>query len=475
MSLVVLKFGGTSVGSPQAMLQVCDIVHAAAARWGRVVVVTSAMGKSPDPKDQIKVTDALLTAARTAASGDGETYRRIRRELSAKHSAAVQTVVSDGDDRARISAEIEGLLDGFEMLCSSVRVLGEITPRALDAIAGLGERMAARILAGALRSRGQRAMSIDATEFVITNDHYQNAAPLMDVTRQMTAARLMPVLGQGVVPVVTGFIGSTPQGVPTTLGRGGSDYTASIVGAALNADEVLNFTDVNGVLTTDPRVAPDARTIEVLSQAEMSGLAFFGAQVLHPLTIAPLVDQQIPLRVKNTFNPDHPGTLITKQGVSGGSPVKAVTMLDQVCVVNVTGSGMRGVPGIAGRTFSGVARTGTSVYMFTQASSEQNICLVIPSAATSRVTDELEREFRAEISGGEIDAVTTFPEAAILTAVGNGIADTPGVGGRVCTALGEAGINILAIAQGMGECVISLVVDGRVARNAVRAVHALIR
>lgn len=460
------------------MQHVCEIVKQATHTWDHVVVVTSAMGKplpgNKAPADQIKVTDSLLIAAKSAADGDGESYRRIRRELSAKHDNAIKAVIDDTAERASISTEIEQLLDGFETLCGSVKVLGEITPRALDAISGLGERMATRILAAALRSKGINAIGLDATEFVITNDHYQNAAPLMDITKQMTRARLTPLLQKGMVPVVTGFIGSTPQGIPTTLGRGGSDYSASIVGAALEADIVLNYTDVNGVLTTDPRIEPTAKTVDVLSQAEMSGLAFFGAQVLHPLTIAPLIEQRIPLRVKNTFNPEHPGTLITKEGERNGSPIKAITLLEKVCVVTVTGPGMRGVPGIAGRTFTGVARTGTSVYMFTQASSEQNICLVVPQGSAHRVVAELQREFAREIEEGDIDNVNTHENAAIITSVGNGIADTPGVGGKVFSALGDIGINILAIAQGMGECVISVVVGGEDAKNAVRAAHAMI-
>lgn len=479
MSLVVLKFGGTSVGDAQSIRQVARITQEATSHWNQVVVVTSAMGKSISSHDNTKVTDALLIAARTAANGDSDTFHRIRRELTDKHQAAIDGVVANTDERSRIQEEIEQLLSGFEILCASVRVLGEVTPRALDAISGLGERMAVRIVAGALRAQGVPAEPVDATELIITNDHYQSANPLMEATREKTRARLLPLLEGGVVPVVTGFIAATPSGVPTTLGRGGSDYSASIVGAALDADEVHNYTDVDGVLTADPRIVADARTIHTLTGLEMSELAFFGAQVLHPMTIAPLLERKIPLRVKNTFNPAHPGTLIVHEspqrdgGVSSGRAIKAVTVIDRVSMITLSGRGMKGVPGIAGRLFTAVARTNTSVLMISQASAEQSICFVIPQSSSAKVALELKREFAPELTTGEIDHINTLDEAAIVTAVGMGIADTPGVSGKVCSAIGILGININAIAQGSSECGISLVVNGSDSKEAVRAVHVL--
>ncbi len=479
MSLVVLKFGGTSVGDAQSMRQAARITQESASQWDHVVVVTSAMGKAIGARDNIKVTDALLIAARTAANGDSDTFHRIRRELTDKHQAAIDGTISNAQERMRIQEEIEQLLSGFEILCASVRVLGEVTPRALDAISGLGERMAARILAGALRSQGVPAEPVDATELIITNDHYQSANPLMEATREKTRARLLPLIEGGIVPVVTGFIAATASGVPTTLGRGGSDYSGSIIGAVLDADEVHNYTDVDGVLTADPRIVPEARTIHTLTGQEMSELAFFGAQVLHPMTIAPLLEQKIPLRVKNTFNPGHPGTLILQEpprretGLHGGGTVKAVTMIDKVSMVTVAGRGMKGVTGIAGRMFTAVARTNTSVLMISQASAEQSICFVIPHAASARVALELKREFSPELSTSEIDHIHTIEDAAIVTAVGMGIAFTPGVSGKVCSAVGKLGINIIAIAQGSSECGISLVVSGPDSRESVRAVHAL--
>jgi aspartate kinase len=476
MSLVVLKFGGTSVGDGDAMRQSASIAHLAKSNFDQVVVVTSAMGKPQKivtPSDNIKVTDTLLNAAKSAAAGDGDSYPRARRELADKHHAAINKVIASQEERRKIGDEIDQLLQGFEMLCGSVRVLGEVTPRALDAIGGLGERMAARILAGALRSMNVPAQSIDATEIIVTNANYLSAAPIMDITREKTRARLLPLLQQGIVPVVTGFIGATTNGIPTTLGRGGSDYSGSIVGAALDADEVHNFTDVNGVLSADPRIVPDAHTIEALSAQEMSELAFFGASVLHPLTIAPLVERHIPLRVKNTFNPTHAGTLISYEARAEVEPIKAVTSINKCSVVTLRGSGMAGVAGIAGRMFSAVARTGTSVYMFAQASSEQNITLVLPQTSAAKVKQELEREFARELENLAVTEVSVMDDVSIITAVGNGIASTPGVSGHVFSALGAKQINVMAIAQGSSECAISLVVNGSRSVDAMRALHEL--
>ncbi len=482
MTLVVLKFGGTSVGDASAMRQVAQLVRDARTQWDHVVVVTSAMGKPGvihTPSDNVKVTDTLLNSARKAADGDAHAYQRARRELADKHQAAIDGVVSNAEDRRAISEDIERLLAGFEMLCASVRVLGEVTPRALDAVAGLGERMAARILAGALRSAGISSQAFDSTDFVVTNNNYQSAVPLMELTRERVRSKILPVLQIGIVPVITGFIGATEAGVPTTLGRGGSDYSGSIIGAALDATEVHNFTDVNGVLSTDPRIAPDAHTIDQLSSTEMSELAFFGASVLHPMTIAPLVEQAIPLRVKNTFNARHPGTLIVYDNSkvddfrAPDKPIKAVTIIEQVSMVTVSGRGMRGVVGIAGRTFTTVARTGTSVYMFTQASSEQNICMMVPQLASETIKIALLGEFERELRNQEIDAVQVVDDVAIITAVGLGISRRPGVSGKIFGALGDQNINILAIAQGSSECGLSLVVSGGHGRDAVRALHTL--
>jgi aspartate kinase len=270
---------------------------------------------------------------------------------------------------------------------------------------------------------------------------------------------------------VTGFIAATEEGLTTTLGRGGSDYTAAILASCLNVDEVWIWTDVDGVMTADPRILPDARVIPVLSYSEVSELAFFGAKVLHPRTIRPIVEQEIPLWIKNTFNPTSPGTSITLEPENSNGKVKAVTAIEKISVVMVEGRGMRGVPGIAGRTFSAVAGEGASVIMITQASSEQSICFVIPTDTVQPVIQAIETEMKLELARRDIDRIHSLDDMVIVTVVGAGLRETPGISSQIFSALGKAGINIFAIAQGSSESSLSIVVAANESKDAVQQIH----
>jgi len=287
-------------------------------------------------------------------------------------------------------------------------------------------------------------------------------------------ARLRPLLDNGVVPIVTGFIGASPEGVTTTLGRGGSDYSAAILGQALQAGEVWIWTDVDGVMSADPRLVPDARTIPTLSYREVAELAYYGAKVLHPKTIRPCVENGIPLRIKNTFNPDHPGTVIVSNGTAEQGDIKAVTAVKNQSLVTIEGRGMMGVPGIAARAFGAVAGIRVSVLLITQSSSEQSICFSIPESVTAQVTAALETEFVKELARRDIDRIWAERPVSVITTVGAGMRGTPGIAGRIFTALGNAGVNVLAIAQGSSECSISLVVSGDETAEAELAIHKLI-
>jgi aspartate kinase len=463
MSTLTMKFGGTSVGKAEAHEQAAQIVLEQATTWDRLVVTVSAMSG---------VTDALTEGARTAASGDEQTYRAIVADLRVRHYRAVDRLLDPNGERAQLLATVDEVLDDFAAFCHSVHVLGEVTPRAMDAITSLGERINARILAATLRQHGGQSQAVDATELIVTDDKFQNAVPLMDLTRERVLARLSPMLDEGIVPIVTGFIGATESGVTTTLGRGGSDYSAAILGDCLDADEVWIWTDVDGVMTSDPRLVPDARVLSILSYNEVSELAYFGAKVVHPRTIRPVVERGIPLWVKNTFNPDHPGTRIDQSAETSPNTVKAVTAIEELSLVNVEGRGMMGVPGIAARTFAAVASQGASVLMITQASSEQSISFLIPSQMVNPVTDAIEEEMALELARKDIDQVWAMDDVVIVTAVGSGLRATPGVGARIFGALARAGINVIAVAQGSSECSISLAVSSDDAADAVRQIHS---
>ena len=464
--MLVLKFGGTSVGSADAFSQVAHIVAQARTRDPQVVVVTSAMSG---------VTNTLIAAAQAAAGGQEESYREARVALLVKHQVVAGQLVADGVERAALGRLFDERLRSFERLCRSIAVLGELTNRGLDVVSGLGERLAAPLLAAVLRSQGVHAEAIDATEVLVTDNSFGAASPLLAETRMHCQERLRPLLEGGVVPVLTGFIGATAQGIPTTLGRGGSDYSAAIFGAVLDADEVQIWTDVNGVLTADPRIVPEARTLPELSYSEAAELSYFGAKVLHPKTILPAIERGIRLRVLNTFNPEHPGTCIVKELTETGrklGAVKAITAIKNLTLVNVAGKGMMGVPGIAARTFAAVARAGANVLMISQSSSEQSITFVVPQSDAPTVLDDLRHDLARELAQHWVDAVTGRDDIVIVAVVGAEMAGTPGIAARVFGALGEAHVNVIAIAQGSSEVNISLVVLVGDADTAVRRIHA---
>ncbi|MFM8319881.1 MAG: aspartate kinase [Chloroflexota bacterium] len=462
---LVMKFGGTSVGTPGAMARVVEIVRDSRAAWPRIVVVISALSG---------VTNLLIDTAAAAAAGDGRGVYPAENRLRELHNLIADELIGDLARRAQVKSDVGHLIADFSNLCGAIGVLGEATPRAMDAVAGLGERMSVRLLAAALESGGVPAQFVEASQLVITDRQYGNAHPDMDATRLSTRQILNPLLDHGRVPVVTGFIGATPEGVITTLGRGGSDYSAGILGAALPADDVWIWTDVPGVMSADPRAVPNARTIPQLTYREVAELAYYGAKVLHPKTIRPVVEAGIGLRICDTFHPEHPGTRLVADNGHGDGEIKAVTAIRGQRMITIEGRGMLGVPGMAARAFAAVASTGTSVPLITQASSEQSICFAVPGQAAEGVIAALERAFAPELAQRDIDRIWAMPEVTIITVVGTGMIHTPGIAGRVFSALGDRRVNVIAIAQGSSEVSISLVVDAADADRAICALHALI-
>jgi len=467
---LVMKFGGTSVGSTDALVKATQIIKDARDEYPRVVVITSAMSG---------VTNLLLDSASLAAQGKVDSLSEAESTLREKHFAAADALIKDEKSCEQTKQEINVLILSFVNLCSAMAVLGEASPRALDAVASLGERMSVRLLAAVVNSAGIQASGIESSEFVITNNHFQNAHPDFKATTEKTRQLLNPLMDKGIVPITTGFIGATPEGVTTTLGRGGSDYSAAIIGSVLPADDVWIWTDVDGVMTTDPRIVPSAKTLPEISYGEIAELAYYGAKVLHPKTIRPIVEAGIGLRICNTFNPSHPGTRLTANTKSNGKPVngqvvKAVTAIRKQRLVTIEGRGMLGVPGVAARAFGAVASTGTSVPLITQASSEQSICFAVPSELSPSVLAALEKAFASEIADEDIDRVWSTDDVSIVTVVGVGMRHTPGVAGKVFGQLGNNNVNVLAIAQGSSEVSISLVVDSADTEHAVKTLHELI-
>jgi aspartate kinase len=468
---LVMKFGGTSVGSIEAMKRAVQIVGKSRAEWQSVIVVASALSG---------VTNLLLHNAEKAANGSIQELSMAEKTLQDAHFVIAETMINDPSALVRVKGEIKALISSFVTLCQAIAILGEATPRALDAVASLGERMSVRLLSAALIGAGLSSDFVEATGLIITNRDFQNAHPDFSATTRCTQKILQPLLEKGVVPVVTGFIGATPEGVVTTLGRGGSDYSAAILAAVLPADDVWIWTDVDGVMTADPRLVEQARTLSEITYSEIAELAYFGAKVIHPKTVRPVIDAGIGLRICNTFNPDLPGTRLVSNGhPTNGSQnrdrvVKAVTAIPKQRLVTIEGRGMLGVPGVAARTFAAVASTGTSVPLITQASSEQSICFAVPSESSDAVLTALNNVFMVELDQRDIDRIWATDDVTIVTVVGAGMRSTPGVAGQIFSQLGGRDINVLAIAQGSSEVSISMIIESSSTEAAVKALHELI-
>ncbi len=459
--MLTLKFGGTSVGNADAIAQTVAVIAKTKKQDPSVAVVTSAMSG---------VTDMLVNSARAAANGQQQPFLDARDALYEKHMQAAQALIEDKKSLEQYERHVEELVRFFARLCGSIHVLGELTPRGLDVVSGLGERLSAPLLAAALQAQGVDATWIDATEIIVTDEQFGEATPIIAPTCERVQARLKPLIAAGVIPIVTGFVGATESGVPTTLGRGGSDFSAAILGACLGADEIQIWTDVNGILTADPRIVPEARTLRQLSYNEAAELAYFGAKVIHPKTMLPAVERKIPIRILNTFHPDGPSTVITSEPQKNGL-VKAISAIRNLTLINVEGRGMMGVPGIAARTFRAVADVKANVLMISQASSEQSICFVVPQNRSDLVQQALKHEFERELSLHDIDRIYPVDDVAIIAVVGAGMRGTPGIAGRLFSALGEVHVNVIALAQGSSESNISMVVDRQDLESAVRAIH----
>src|SRR5580765_5661861 len=459
--LQVMKFGGTSLGDATCMARTAQLI-AQGARAGTCVAVVSAMSG---------VTNRLIEAAQRAGSGEKDQGTAVLEALRKQHEVALESLVGKEDARRTVEEEMEEVLAEGSRLFDGTALLRELTPRTLDAISSLGERLSAPLVAGAVRELGLQSEAVDATEVIITDGFHGGAEPLMDRTREECEVRLRPLLEKGIVPVVTGFIGASTEGKLTTLGRGGSDYSATILGAAMNADEVIIWTDVDGVLTADPRLVPEARTIPVISYREAAELAFFGAKVLHPKTLRPVLPAGIPVWIRNSFTPARPGTKISQQGRSIGGGVKALTAIRDVALISVGGPGIVGVPDVVGRTFSTTAQLRAEVLLISQSSSQNDICFIVAKAHSQVTIEALRHEFAQDLAHQVVDHITMDPNIAIVAVVGENMRGTPGVAGRTFHCLGKQGVNIIAIAQGSSETNISFVVSDDSVKAALLATH----
>ncbi len=456
----VWKFGGASLADAAA-------VNAAALRIaahdGPLVVVASALAG---------VTDLLLRGAEQAVEGRARESAATAVTLWQQHQRAAEALLPRGAARTAAVAGIEASIGEYADICTAVGILGHLAPRTRDLLVARGERLAARLLTAAVARAGRRSQFVDATDIVATDGHFGGASPLIPESAARARKVLQPLLETGTVPVVPGFIGRAPDGGVATLGRGGSDLTATLLGRAFRAPMVTLWKDVPGILTSDPKLVPDTRLIPQLHHQEAAEVAHYGAKVLHPRALIPISGTKVVLEVRSFLEPTRPGTTVAGRHVSTAYPVKAVAVLPKQAVVTVAGKGMVGVHGIAARTFAAVDAERLSVSTIFQGSSESSIGFTLPEAEAERAVISLRRAFRDEIAGGLIDGVTARPDMSVVAVVGDGMAGTPGIAARVFTALETSAINVVAIAQGSSERNISFVVSGSDAATAARKVHS---
>ncbi len=452
----VHKFGGTSLADPERIQHVASLLDT---REQPLAVVVSAMSG---------VTDRLLDLTDRAPTGDATLSDR----LQALHEdqRAVITELLNGDAAASLLRTLDQDIDDLADVLRATRLMGTAPSTTRDLVAGYGELWSARVLGGLLRERGVSAAVCDARDALVVT--HEELGPVVDWTAtQDRFADWQADHDEADVVVATGYIAVTPDGVPTTLGRNGSDHSAAIFAALLGAEGLTIWTDTDGVMSADPRYVPDAQRLDALSYEEAMELAYFGAGVIHPRTLAPAIDPEIPITIRNTFAPDQPGTRIHLEG-DGTSAVKGFSTIDDVALLNLEGSGMIGVPGIARRLFDALENAGVSVILISQGSSEHSICFAVPQAQAREAREAAEQAFYAELDRGQIRKVDVTPECSILAVVGDQMAGTPGIAATFFGALGDAGVNVRAIAQGSSERNISAVVDGDDARRALRAAHA---
>lgn len=456
---IVMKFGGSSLADGNRILRCCNIVK----RYRQdhdLIVVVSAIDD---------VTDRLIELAELAKNGNSEELIKRIEALKTQHLEAT-TVLTSSELKEAARRELSKLLEELERVLTASALLKEVTPRTRDRILSYGERLSSILFEHALKDVGVECVRLLGGEAgVITDEVFGEATPLFEISKSRIRSRLSPLLEKKVVPVVTGFIGVTQNGEITTLGRGGSDLTATLIAAAVKADEVWLWSDVDGIMTADPKLIPDAKTIPQISYAEALEMTALGAKAIHPRAIEPVAEEGIPVRVKNTFADEKPGTLITSTTqLKAGEVVKALVLLRDVGLITVSGAGMVGRLGTAAKIFDVLAKNGVNILMISQSISESNISVVVKRNLLHKAVTALEV---ALLGKGVVSEVQYEDDIAVIAAVGAGMRGTPGVAAKIFGAVAKHGINIRMIAQGSSELSISFVVKEQDAIKALRAIH----
>ncbi|NLD65813.1 MAG: aspartate kinase [Crenarchaeota archaeon] len=459
---LVMKFGGTSVGTGENIRHVADIVAKYREKSDKIAVVVSALAG---------VTNSLLEVSCQAKKSDDKKVQTFTTELLKKHKEAITKAITSKTIQEEVTRIVERIVTELEKVLTGICYVGELTPKSKDYVVSFGERLSAPIVWGALKDHKVETQFFTGKEAgIVTDSNFGEADPLMNYTTHLVRERLMPLFDNGVIPVVTGFIAANQDGVVTTVGRGGSDYTATILGVALQTDEVWIWTDVDGIMTTDPKIVSTARMLPQLSYQEAAEMAIFGAKAMHPRALGPVIKENIPVRIRNVFNVDNPGTLITKEPNSNTfGAVKAVALIKDVAMVNVNGAGMVGAPGSYAKVFEVLGKNNINVMMVSAAVSEANISMVVKRGLLGRAISSIEIALLER--GGIVNEVTAEDDVAVIAVMGAHMKGMLGVASNIFSTVAKRGINIRMIAQGSSELNISFVVKEKDGVNVVQAIH----
>ena len=458
---LVMKFGGTSVGSGESIRRVAGLVTEYA-KDNRAAVVVSALAG---------VTNELIEVGCQSKKSDEKHIQTFILSLLKKHNDAIASAITSQAIQKEVTQITQKTIAELEKVLTGICYVGELTPKSKDYVVSFGERLSAPIVWGAIKDRQAQTQWFTGKDAgIVTDSNFGNADPLMNFTAHLVRERLEPLLKKGIIPVVTGFIAANQDGIVTTVGRGGSDYTATILGVALQADEVWIWTDVDGIMTTDPKIVPAAQMLPQLSYQEATEMAIFGAKAMHPRALGPVSKENIPVRIRNTANPQNTGTLITKEpNANAKEAVKAVAMIKDVAMLNVYGAVMVGAPGSYAKVFDVLGRNNINVMMISAAASEANISMIIKRSLLGRAISNL--EIALQERGGIVSEVTAEDDVAVIAAIGANMKGTLGVASKIFSTVAKKGINIRMIAQGSSELNISFVVKEKDGEAVVRAIH----
>jgi len=465
MTTLVMKFGGASLGTSAGLAQVLSIIADESRNWERLLIVVSALDG---------VTDMLLDAAHFARIAHPRGYRRIAANLRTRHLALIDQLPLDRPDRNTLQADIDQLISGLLDDCLAIanNLNEDLSPIHSDTVVAVGERLSARIIAALLRQNDIRGVAVDGTDVLVTDDVHGNANPEFGATAQRVEAVLRPILQRDMIPVLTGYIGVSAAGVTTTLGRGGTDYTASVISALLGADELWIWTDVDGMMSADPRQQRNVRVIPQLSYSEAADFAYFGARILHARMISPLAEVGLPLRIKNIFQPKQAGTLVSSEEGGGEPVIKAVTSIQGLSLRRPASGSLAGVTRLVGNTLFKTLGMRSEVLIASQSANSSFICLVIPTSIGIDGVDRLQRALQAKMAEYPEKMPWEIETVSLVTAIGSSLQRAPQLISRILEQMD--GIEIYGIALGASNCSVTVALAGVDSREAVARIHGLI-